>query len=99
MSNELPISLQSWPTHGKDPNAALPALIKRINLERGGFRNLTEDGLRRELVEAAAGEEDDTSSDEDEEEQPDRFKVLMTARDEMIQQLEYVYVHDNRHRY
>lgn len=86
---EFPISLQSWPSKEKDPNTALPNLIKRINLERGGFRNLTEDGLRQEIAEAEAEEEEeDTSSDEEEEEKPDQFKELMNARDEMLQQLE-----------
>src|SRR4051812_18835956 len=89
--NEFPISLQSWPTKEKDPNTALPELIRRINIERGGFRDLSEDGLRQEITEAEAGAGEDDSSDEEEEEKPDRLKELVTARDEMLQQLEYVF--------
>jgi mediator of RNA polymerase II transcription subunit 17 len=85
--NEFLISLQSWPLKEKDPNSALPALIQRINIERGGFRDLSEDGLRQEIAEAEAGEGED-SSDEEEEEKPDRLKELVTAREEMLQNLE-----------
>jgi mediator of RNA polymerase II transcription subunit 17 len=85
---EFPISLQSWPSKNKDSTSALPALISRINLERGGFRNITEDGLRKEIAEAEAGEGQDSSSDEEEEEKPDRMKELLSSRDEMMQTLE-----------
>ena len=88
--NEFPISLQSWPSKEKDPNTALPTLIARINFERGGFRDLTEDGLRQEIAEAEAGIEEDAYSDEEDEEKPDRLKELITAREEMIKQLECV---------
>lgn len=89
--NEFLISLKSWPAKEEDPNAALPELIRRINIERGGFRDLSEDGLRQEIAEAEAGAgEDDSSDEEEEEETPDRLKELVTARDEMLQQLGYV---------
>ena len=84
--NEFPISLQSWPLKEKDPNSALPALIQRINIERGGFRDLSEDGLRQEIAEAEAGEGEDSSDEE--EEKPDRLKELVAAREEMLQNLE-----------
>lgn len=85
--NEFPISLQSWPSKEKDPNTALPTLIARINIERGGFRDLSENGLRQEIAEAEAEAGEDVFSDE-EEEKPDRLKELVTARGEMLQSLE-----------
>lgn len=85
---DFPISLQSWPSKDKDLNSALPALISRINLERGGFRNLTEESLKQEIAEAEAGEGEESSSDEDEEEKPDRMKELLSAREKMMVDLE-----------
>lgn len=95
LPNGLPISLRPAP---KSTNNAipLPLLISRINAERGSFRNLSEDSLRQEIAEAEAGgnkEEDESSSDgedeeEDEKEEPDRMKELLTARDEIIGQIE-----------
>jgi mediator of RNA polymerase II transcription subunit 17 len=89
----FPISLRSWPSTTKDngPNA-LPTIIQRINFERGGFQNITEESLRQEIAEAElsnGGADENDSSDEEDEEEPDRLKEVMTARDEMIKQIEY----------
>jgi len=86
--NGFPISLQSWPSTEEDPNSALPVLIQRINFERGGFRELTEEGLRQEIAEAEAENAEDDSSEDEEEEKPDRMKELMTTREEMLGELE-----------
>ncbi|KAM3066547.1 RNA polymerase II mediator complex subunit [Clarireedia jacksonii] len=96
--NALPISLRPAP---KSTNSAipLPLLISRINAERGSFRNLSEDSLRQEIAEAEAGgnkevEEESSSDDEDEEEEkeePDRMKELLTARDEILGQIEHAH--------
>lgn len=70
----------------------MPFLIQRINSERGGFLDLDEDALREEIAKAEAGGEtgeDGAASPEEEEEKPDRMKELMTARDEMLVQIEY----------
>jgi mediator of RNA polymerase II transcription subunit 17 len=94
LPNGLPISLRPAP---KSTNSAipLPLLISRINAERGSFRNLSEDSLRQEIAEAEAGgnkEEDESSSDgedeEEEKEEPDRMKELLTAREEILGQIE-----------
>ncbi|RDW66787.1 hypothetical protein BP5796_09536 [Coleophoma crateriformis] len=88
--DQFPISLRAWPSEENSVNA-LPSLISRINFERGDFRNVSEESLREEIrqIEAGTGAnaEDDGSSDE-EEEQPDRLKELMTAREEMVMQIE-----------
>jgi mediator of RNA polymerase II transcription subunit 17, fungi type len=92
LPNQFPISLRSWPSNDGDLNKSLPLLIQRINSERGGFLDLDEDALREEIAKAAAGAEtgeDGAASPEEEEEKPDRMKELMTARDEMLAQIEY----------
>ena len=92
--NDFPISLKSWPSSNSNEPSSLATLIQRINVERGGFRDISEDSLRQEIAEAEAesspGEEDGSSGEEDEEEEPDRMKELMTAKEEMLLQLEYV---------
>ena len=95
--NEFPISLQAWPTKNNDSDTSLRSLIERINLQRGSFREISEESLRQEIAEEEAGknaEDDDGTSedDDDEEEHPDRLKELMKARDELIGQIEYVRV-------
>jgi mediator of RNA polymerase II transcription subunit 17 len=48
--------------------------------------------LRQEIAEAElsnGGADENDSSDEEDEEEPDRLKEVMTARDEMIKQIEY----------
>lgn len=88
VSNEFPISLRSWPASGHDPSA-LPTLIQRINFERGGFLNITEESLRPEIAEEEAnGQDDDESSSSDEEEEPDKLKELMIAREELLREIE-----------
>lgn len=92
--NEFPISLKSWPSSNNNDSTSLPGLIQRVNFERGGFRDISEESLRQEIAEAEAessnGEEDGSSEEGEREEEPDRMKELMTARDEMLVQLEYV---------
>lgn len=92
--DQFPISLRAWPS--KEDNAnALPSLISRINFERGDFRNVSEESLREEIRQLEAGTRADdannhaSSDDEEEEDQPDRLKELMTAREEMMMQIEY----------
>jgi len=92
LSNGLPLPLRPAPSSGLANS--LPTLIARINAERGGFRNITEESLRQEIVEAEAAGEDvgqnESSSEEDEpEEKPDRQKEVLAARDEILGQAEH----------
>ena len=79
------------PSSNSSDRNDLSKIIERINIERGGFQNITEESLRQEIAEAELdnGSEND-SSDAESEEEPDRLKQLMTARDEIIGQIEYV---------
>lgn len=96
-----PLSLRPAP-NTSNTSIPLPQLIARINAERGGFRNISEDSLRLEIAEAEAGgneEENESSSEDGEaEEEPDRLKELLTARDEILGQIEYAAFCQNRMR-
>ncbi|KAM0161846.1 hypothetical protein ACHAPC_001491 [Botrytis cinerea] len=89
-----PLSLRPAP-NTSSTSIPLPQLIARINAERGGFRNISEDSLRLEIAEAEAGgneEENESSSEDGEaEEEPDRLKELLTARDEILGQIEHAH--------
>ncbi|KAA8568905.1 hypothetical protein EYC84_007882 [Monilinia fructicola] len=90
----IPLSLRPAPTNTSNSSIPLPQLIARINAERGGFRNLSEDSLRQEIAEAELGgdeEENESSSEEEVEEEPDRMKELLTARDEILGQIEHAH--------
>ncbi|KAG4443503.1 hypothetical protein IFR05_000976 [Cadophora sp. M221] len=84
--NEFPISLRSWPS--ANSNDALPSIIQRINLERGGFKNITEESLREEIAREELNNGDNGDSSSEDEEEPDRAKELNTAREEFIGQIE-----------
>lgn len=101
LPNEVPISLKPKPLKPSEPT--LPTLIQRINLERGGFHNISEESLREEIAEAERtgsrdgnkgaadeDEEDEEEGGDEEEEEPDRMKELMKAREEILGQIEYV---------
>jgi mediator of RNA polymerase II transcription subunit 17 len=93
LASEFPVSLRSWPLRDGDPSKSLPSLIQRINSERGGFLGLNEDVLRQEIAKAeadAGGDDDDGAILEEKDEKPDRIKDIVTARDEMLVQIEYV---------
>ncbi|CZT50663.1 related to SRB4 DNA-directed RNA polymerase II holoenzyme and Kornberg`s mediator (SRB) subcomplex subunit [Rhynchosporium secalis] len=86
--NEFPISLRSWPA--ANSNDALPSIIQRINLERGGFQYITEESLRQEIAreEEELNNGDNAESSSEDEEEPDKAKELNTAREEFIGQIE-----------
>lgn len=92
LPNGIPLSLRPAPIAATS-STPLPLLIARINAERGGFRNISEDSLRQEIAEAELGEneeeEESSSEDGEAEEEPDRMKELLTARDEILGQIEY----------
>lgn len=90
---DFALSLRAWPN--ADNGSALPTLIQRINTERGDFRNLTEEDLEGEIArEEALGvkvaHEDDASSESEDEVEPDRAKVVMEQKHQMLMWLEYV---------
>lgn len=90
---DFALSLRAWPK--EDNGSALPTLIQRINTERGDFRNLTEEDLeaevaREEALGVKAEHEDDASSESEDEPGPDRAKVVMEQKHQMLMWLEYV---------
>lgn len=95
LPTQFPISLRSWPASDSDSHKALPFLIQRINSEHGGFLDLDEDELREQIAREEAGASsanDDAASPEEGDEKPDRMKELMTAREEMLAQIEYAFI-------
>lgn len=89
-SSNSPFSLRPWPTGDKKPKN-LSEFITRVNAERGGFRNMTEEKLREEIAAEKDGQiEVDQSSDGEEEEETDedKLKNVMAAREEFLRNLE-----------
>ncbi|KAH8793791.1 subunit 17 of mediator complex-domain-containing protein [Hyaloscypha sp. PMI_1271] len=88
LPSDFAISLKARPSSKTNTN--LPGLIERINIERGGFQNITEDSLRQEIAEAELGNEDgdENGTSDEEEEEPDRMRELMTSREAMLGQIE-----------
>jgi len=88
---DFPVSLKSWPS-ANSGTAALPTIVGRINherMDRGGFRALTEEGLKREIEEEEVEQEDE--SDEEQEADPaDRIREIHVAKGEMLQHIGYV---------
>jgi hypothetical protein len=90
--NDLPLSLRAWPRKD-DSDTTLSLRISRINLERGSFRNVTEESLEEEIQQSEAGvEAANVSRESDEEgvkdEDLDKSRDLTTTREEIIGQLE-----------
>ena len=91
--SDFELSLRAWP---KDDNrSALPALIQRINTERGDFRNLTEEDLlaeteKEEVSGVKLAHEDNETSESEDEGEPDRVKEVMDQKQQMMEWLQYV---------
>ena len=91
IAEELSLSLKSWPTRNLDIES-LPFLISRINEQRGGFRNVSEEGLEDEIRALNAGqlEPESETNEQQEEDSPDpksRREALVAAREEIIKQI------------
>jgi mediator of RNA polymerase II transcription subunit 17 len=91
LPTDFPISLKARPS--SKTTTTLPSLIGRINIERGGFLNITEESLRQEIAEAELDNEngDENGTSDEDEEEPDRVKELMTSREEILGQIEYAF--------
>jgi mediator of RNA polymerase II transcription subunit 17, fungi type len=90
--NEFPLSLRAWPKKD-DTSTALSSLISRINVERGSFRNVTEESLEEEIRQSESGVGAANSGGESDEEQAkeedsERTKELATTREDILGQLE-----------
>ena len=92
LPNDFAISLKAHPS--STTSGTLSSLIGRINIERGGFQNITEESLREEIAEAELENEngdDNGTSDEEEAQEPDRMKELMTSREKILDEIEYAF--------
>ncbi|KAI0402440.1 subunit 17 of mediator complex-domain-containing protein [Xylaria palmicola] len=92
-NNQTPFSLRPWPTRHKTPQN-LAEFISRVNAEPGGFRNLNEAQLRRELQEKQQGKSNDDGADSSEEDDDDdeteevRGKTAQVAREEFLRNID-----------
>jgi len=87
--NGFPISLRSWPTKLTDATD-LPTLFQRIQTERGGFLNISEDSLRAEIVKEESNKKIEDESDNEEDKDAEDVKARVAARQELLQQITYV---------
>ena len=91
MAESLSLSLQAFPTVDKGKKS-LEYLIKRINEQKGSFRNVTEASLEEEIQalgngEADASEEDAFESVDDVEDLKSKREAITTAREEILKQV------------
>lgn len=91
-SAQSPFSLRPWPTPDRKPKS-LAEFIARVNATPNGFRNVTEESLRKEIEaeeNGAADANDQMSIDSEEEENSTTATVeeIRAARDEMIKNSE-----------
>lgn len=97
MADPFSISLRAWPAQDTS-NETLPSLIARINEQRGSFRNISESKLKEEAQTVDIGEvslEDQTNAlpGVDSQDVKTRREEVSTAREEILKQVAWVYVH------
>lgn len=90
--NPSPFSLRPWPIGDKKPKT-LGEFIARVNAEKGGFRNVTEEKLREQIAAEEEGRAEierpsSSSSSEEEETDADKTKNILEAREEVLRNLE-----------
>lgn len=93
-NNQTPFTLRPWPTGDKKPQN-LTEFISRVNAQPGGFRDLREADLRREIEAKQEGrlEDDGTSSsgeeDDDDEDEAEaaKGKTAAVAREEFLRKI------------
>lgn len=88
MSEGLSLSLRSWPT--EDPSSqSLPSKIARINVQKGSFRNITEESLQEEIRALEAGETgiEDGEDNDAARDAKGRREEIVAAREEIIKQV------------
>lgn len=87
MTDQLSLSLRAGLIEKQEEN--LPDLIKRINHQRGSFRNITEQSLQEEIQANPRGEtqgEEQTAADDATSTKTPREEIL-AARDEILKQV------------
>jgi len=95
MASASSFSLRQWPAGDKKPKT-IGEFITRITIERGGFRNITEQSLRQEIEEQQNGQVEDpdtamaSGSEDEEAAQPTKIEDIRKARDEVLKSIEWV---------
>ncbi|TRX90013.1 hypothetical protein FHL15_009114 [Xylaria flabelliformis] len=95
-NNQTPFSLRPWPTGDKKPQN-LAEFISRVNAQPGGFRDVNEARLRREIQEKQQEslEDDgmDTSEgdDDDDEVEEVKGKTALVAREEFLKKVDFAH--------
>lgn len=97
-NGQIPFSLRPWPTGDKKPQN-LADFISRVNTQPGGFRNLSEAELRRDIQTHQYGriENDGPPSSEDEgegendEAEEAAGKSAVVAREDFLKNVESVF--------
>lgn len=91
MPDQLPISLQAFPTVDKDKES-LKYLISRINQQKGSFRNVTEQSLEEEIQAQKTGKTETDDKDaleivEGIKDATNRQEEVTKAREDVIKQI------------
>jgi|SRR3569833_2308989 len=87
-------TLQPWPSGGSKPKN-LAEFIARVNGQNGGFRTVTEEGLRKQIEAEEAGVVEsadvDMKSDSEDDEAPKPVVLddILAARNEVLRNIEY----------
>lgn len=91
---QKPFSLRPWP-HGDRKPKNLGEFIARVNAERGGFRTVTEESLRKEIEaqengvdETNGADEMDLDSEDEAESTNIKLEDIVEARNEVIKNAE-----------
>lgn len=95
MVDSISISLKAWPATDANKDT-LPALISRINEQRGSFRNISEGKLEEESQQPDPAEvdlEDQTHAapGEDSHDVKPRREEVSAAREEILKEIAWVY--------
>jgi hypothetical protein len=85
----IPFGLRPWPQGDRKPKN-LAEFISRINIERKGFRNVTEESLRAEIAAQQGEETGKDAEDEEANEDEDEEKDIRVVRDQMLRDAEFV---------
>ncbi|KAI1662891.1 subunit 17 of mediator complex-domain-containing protein [Daldinia decipiens] len=86
-SSSSPFSLRPWPIGDKKPKN-LGEFISRINVQSGGFRNVTEAKLREEIAAQQHGRVEAEGSSDEEEDEDVELKSVTAAREEFLKNIE-----------
>jgi mediator of RNA polymerase II transcription subunit 17 len=90
-----PFTVRPWPRGDKKPKN-LAEFIARVNIEKKGFRNVTEESLREEIAEQQRTQGGEEEKDAECEEGADGAGVddkdIRVVREQMLRDVEWVWL-------